>query len=82
MKEGDSKPVQIIFDTDMDIDCDDAGALAVLHALMDYEEAEILGVVVDVPLEASAKCRQSLELLKPNEAASASHAVLAAASPE
>lgn len=25
-------PVPIIFDTDMDTDCDDAGALAALHA--------------------------------------------------
>ncbi len=51
-----SEQVPIIFDTDMDADCDDAGALAVLHALMDLEEAEILGIVVDVPLEASARC--------------------------
>lgn len=51
-----SKPVPLIFDTDMDLDCDDAGALAVLHALMDLGEAEILGVVVDVPVEASARC--------------------------
>ena len=56
MKAGESKSVQIIFDTDMDVDCDDAGALAVLHALMDNGEAEILGVVVDVPLEESARC--------------------------
>lgn len=49
-------PVPIIFDTDMDLDCDDAGALAVLHALMDFSEAKILGVIVDVPFEASAKC--------------------------
>jgi inosine-uridine nucleoside N-ribohydrolase len=39
----------------MDLDCDDAGALAVLHALMDFNEANILGVIVDVPFEASAK---------------------------
>jgi len=51
-----SKPVPLIFDTDMDLDCDDAGALAVLHALMDLGEAEILGIVVDVPVEASARC--------------------------
>ncbi len=40
-------PVQIIFDTDMDNDCDDAGALAVLHALADKGEAEILAVVTN-----------------------------------
>lgn len=36
----------VIFDTDMDSDVDDVGALAVLHALADRGEAEILGVVV------------------------------------
>jgi len=56
MKLEHPEPVPIIFDTDMDLDCDDAGALAVLHALMDFNEAKILGVIVDVPFEASAKC--------------------------
>ena len=41
--------IPIIFDTDMDIDCDDTGALAVLHALMDIKEAKILGIICDVP---------------------------------
>lgn len=36
----------IILDTDMGPDCDDAGALAVLHALVDNGEANLLGVVV------------------------------------
>jgi len=35
----------VIFDTDMGSDCDDAGALAVLHALADADEVRILGVV-------------------------------------
>jgi inosine-uridine nucleoside N-ribohydrolase len=35
----------VIFDTDMGSDCDDAGALAVLHALADAGELRILGVV-------------------------------------
>ncbi|MFX1456464.1 MAG: nucleoside hydrolase [Promethearchaeota archaeon] len=48
--------ISVIFDTDIDMDCDDAGALAVLHALMDLGEAQILGVIVDVPLEPSARC--------------------------
>ncbi len=39
-------PVPIIFDTDMDTDCDDAGAMAVLHALADRGECEILGTMV------------------------------------
>ncbi len=37
----------VIFDTDMDNDCDDAGALAVLHALADKGEAKILAVVTN-----------------------------------
>lgn len=39
-------PVRVIFDTDMDTDCDDAGALAMLHALADRGEAEILATMV------------------------------------
>ncbi len=41
-------PVKIIFDTDMRGDCDDAGALAVLNALSDLGEAEILAVVTNL----------------------------------
>jgi purine nucleosidase len=55
MKVNRSKSVQIIFDTDMDMDCDDTGALAVLHALMDQGEANILGIICDIPVEATAK---------------------------
>lgn len=40
-------PVKVIFDTDMQNDCDDAGALATLHKLADLDEAEILACVVD-----------------------------------
>ena len=39
---------RIIFDTDMDTDCDDAGAMAVLHALADRGECTILATVVSV----------------------------------
>ncbi len=39
-------PVKIIFDTDMETDCDDAGALAVLQALADRGECEILATMV------------------------------------
>lgn len=35
----------IIFDTDIGSDCDDAGALAILHHLADNGEARILGVM-------------------------------------
>jgi purine nucleosidase len=41
------QPVNIIFDTDMTTDCDDAGALAMLHALERRGEANILATVVN-----------------------------------
>jgi len=40
--------VRVIFDTDLGYDADDAGALAVLHALADEGEAEILATVTVV----------------------------------
>jgi inosine-uridine nucleoside N-ribohydrolase len=43
-----AKPVKIFFDTDMETDCDDAAAMAVLHALADNGECEILATVVSV----------------------------------
>ncbi len=39
------KPQRIILDTDMGADCDDAGAMAVLHHLADRGEAEFLVVI-------------------------------------
>nr|ADY60760.1 Inosine/uridine-preferring nucleoside hydrolase [Rubinisphaera brasiliensis DSM 5305] len=42
-----AEPVPVIFDTDMANDCDDAGALAVLNALADNGEANILAVVTN-----------------------------------
>lgn len=48
-------PVRVIFDTDMETDCDDAGAIAVLHALADRRECEILATVVSVRDPDSAK---------------------------
>ena len=41
----DTAPVKIIFDTDMGPDYDDVGAIAVLHALADRGECEILGTI-------------------------------------
>ena len=41
-------PVKVFFDTDMETDCDDAGALAVLHTLADRGECEILATVTSV----------------------------------
>ena len=49
-------PVRIIFDTDMDSDVDDAGALAMLHALMNRGEVEILAVMISSTSPASAAC--------------------------
>jgi hypothetical protein len=40
-------PVAVIFDTDMTTDCDDAGALAMLHALERKGEARILATMVN-----------------------------------
>ncbi len=40
-----AEPEKIIFDTDMGSDCDDAGALALLHAYADMGRAEILACV-------------------------------------
>ncbi len=41
------EPPSVIVDTDMLTDCDDAGALAVLHALADAGEVRILGIVLN-----------------------------------
>jgi hypothetical protein len=48
--------VPVIFDTDMDSDCDDAAALAILHAIADRGEATILGTLVSSKHPWSAPC--------------------------
>lgn len=54
---GAAAPVpKIIFDTDMDSDCDDLGALALLHALADKGECEILATVVSSKNPHSPAC--------------------------
>ena len=40
-------PVKVVFDTDISSDVDDCGALAILNALADQGEAEILACVID-----------------------------------
>lgn len=40
-----AEPVRVIFDTDMGSDCDDAGALALLHVYADRGWVEIIGCV-------------------------------------
>lgn len=51
-----SQRTQIILDTDMDTDCDDAGALAVMHALQRRGVTTLLGVVCSIPNPDSAWC--------------------------
>ena len=60
LAEGTEKmnPKKVIFETDMSTDVDDVGALAVLHALADSGEAEILAVSFNEahPSAANAIC--------------------------
>lgn len=42
-----SRPAKVILDTDMVTDCDDAGALAVLHAYARHDQADILAIVAN-----------------------------------
>jgi Inosine-uridine preferring nucleoside hydrolase len=49
-------PVRIIFDTDMASDVDDVGALAILHAMADLGEAEILAVGISSRNEHVGPC--------------------------
>ena len=41
------QPVRVILDTDMSGDCDDAGALALLHALADSGECRLLATITN-----------------------------------
>lgn len=41
-----AQPIKVIFDTDMDSDVDDVGALAMLHGFANLGELDILGVMV------------------------------------
>ncbi len=51
-----AQPAKIILDVDLAEDIDDAGALAVLHALANRGEAEILGILVSSSNEWVAPC--------------------------
>ncbi|HEY1109145.1 MAG TPA: hypothetical protein VGE76_10950 [Opitutaceae bacterium] len=53
-------PVSVIFDTDMDSDCDDAAALAMLHALADRGEVRILATPVSTKHTWSAPCTDAI----------------------
>lgn len=50
------QPVSLIFDTDMAPDYDDVGAMAVLHALADSGEVDILATVSSNKQETTAPC--------------------------
>lgn len=52
--------VRIILDTDMDSDCDDPGALGMLHAMADRGECEILAVMVSAKNPWSAPCTDAI----------------------
>jgi purine nucleosidase len=51
-----AEPVPVILDTDIENDVDDVGAVAVLHALADTNEARILAMGVSVTHRWSAPC--------------------------
>ncbi len=53
-------PAKIIFDTDMAEDVDDAGALAVLHALANRGEAEILATMISSRNESVGPCLDAI----------------------
>ena len=53
-------PVRLIFDTDMAEDVDDVGALAVIHALADRGECELLAVMVCARNEAIGPCADAI----------------------
>jgi len=42
-QDTDQEPLKVIFDTDMGSDCDDVGALALLHTYADMGKVEIIG---------------------------------------
>ena len=50
----------IIFDTDMDTDCDDAGALAILYEYVKRGKAELLGIIADSVSPYAAACCEAL----------------------
>lgn len=59
-QQKDHTPHDIIFDTDISSDVDDVGAVAVLHALADNREVNILAMAVSSGDRWSAPCLQAL----------------------
>ena len=54
------KMPQLIFDTDMDTDCDDAGAFAMIAHAVQQGRAQLLGVIADVVNPYAAACCEAL----------------------
>lgn len=48
--------MRLIIDSDLDTDCDDAGALAIMHHYLRQDRIDVLGVVCSTPYAASARC--------------------------
>lgn len=57
---GQDQAVRLIFDTDMESDVDDVGAVAVLHALANRNETELLAMMVSSGNPWSASCLDAL----------------------
>ncbi len=55
-----AEPVPVIFDTDIESDVDDVGSVALLHALANRGEAEILAMGVSAKFRWSAPCLDAL----------------------
>lgn len=53
-------PLKIVFDTDMESDCDDAACLAMLHALADRGEIELLGTMISAKYPWSGPCADAI----------------------
>jgi hypothetical protein len=53
-------PVNIIFDTDVDHDCDDIGALFILHGAVERGEAKLLATVGCTSSDAIAPCLDAI----------------------
>lgn len=51
---------KIIYDTDMDTDCDDAGALGLLMHYVKAGKGELLGIIADTPVAEAAPCCEAI----------------------
>ena len=54
------EPLAVILDTDIDSDVDDVGTLAMLHALADNDEVEILAIIVTSDEKWSPSCADAI----------------------